>query len=187
MVQQGQVLKKYTGHKVKTYITPSNPAGLYTVEVGTTKSDSVIKILTTTTIDSGQPYPLLPADHNVSVVRLGRNSVYLAWKPSPSKQSNGKPMEYCVSVNRMRNFNTECDALAHIHGDERPTVPPYSGFGFKWEKDKLKELRHRARPVKGADPNDVRFICIGKKTRYAATQLLPGLTYYFDVFAIEDF
>ena len=179
------VLQMNTSDDVMTYRTAASPAGIYMLEIKAVTSDSTLKMYATTTPDSDHAYPELPSDSDVDILSVSKNTVVLAWKPSPTERVHGQPVQYCLSANKVKNFKTMCAAHGWIFGDQPPTVPPNAGFGFSWEKDFKSGSKDMSSPIKPIGLDHAFFTCIGSKTRFSFNQAVPGEHYYFDIFAVN--
>ncbi|MEQ2204075.1 hypothetical protein XENOCAPTIV_007518 [Xenoophorus captivus] len=192
----------YKGNDVESYVATSTPSGLYQLELLSTEKDSNFKVYTTTTPESDQPYPELPYDPRVDVTGLGRTTVTLAWKPTPTGFLMGQPVQYCVVINKEHNFKSMCAAEAKISAEDafmlapKPVrdfspfdfvhfgfVPSENGFGKDRGLTSNKISRaHLAKPKM----SDIQKLCIGNKNIYTVSDLKPDTQYYFDVFAVNS-
>ncbi|KAI5096109.1 protein NDNF, partial [Silurus meridionalis] len=205
---EGTELFSYKGNDVESFVSSSSPSGLYQLDILSTEKDSSLKIYATTTPESDQPYPELPYDPRVDVTSLGRTTVTLAWKPTPTGSRMGQPVHYCVVVNKEHNFKSLCAAEAKMGSDESFMVAPKPGldfspfdfarFGFTSPENNLDKDRQRSlnanrvpaskqwrSPGTSLKPSDIRKICIGNKNIFTMSGLRPATQYYFDVFAIN--
>ncbi|XP_028375344.1 protein NDNF [Phyllostomus discolor] len=201
--QRGTELSSYRGNDVESFVSPSSPSGLYQLELLSTEKDTHFKVYATTTPESDRPYPELPHDPRVDVVSLGRTTVTLAWKPSPTASLLRQPVQYCVVVNKEHNFKSLCAVEAKLSLDDAFMVAPKPGldfspfdfahFGFPAAGSPGKERGGSggfpAKPAPGpgrpahARPRpDVRKVCIGNKNVFTVSDLKPDTQYYFDVF-----
>jgi len=198
---EGAELFTYKGNDVESYVAASTPSGLYQLEILCTEKDSHMKVYATTTPESDQPYPELPYDPRVDVTALGRTTVTLAWKPTPTGVLMGQPVQYCLVVNKEHNFKSMCSAEAKISADDAFMPAPKPGrdfspfdfahFGFVPSDNNLGKDRRfsgnrmsRAYPAK-PKASDIRKVCIGNKNIFTVSDLKPDTQYYFDVFAIN--
>ncbi|XP_072566601.1 protein NDNF [Paramormyrops kingsleyae] len=201
---EGAELFAYKGNDVESYMATSSPSGLYQLELVSTEKDSSFKVYATTTPESDQPYPELPFDPRVDVTSLGRTTVTLAWKPTPTGSRLRQPVQYCVVVNKEHNFKSLCAVEAKIGGDDAFMVAPKPGldfspfdfihFGFPSENDlgkgrsitSNKALSNKISRSYMAKPKaDIQKICIGNKNIFTMADLKPDTQYYFDVFAVN--
>ncbi|XP_061095798.1 protein NDNF [Conger conger] len=199
-VEEGQELFSYKGNDVESYVSSSAPAGLYQLELLSTEKDSGVRVYASTTPASDQPYPELPYDPRLDVTALGRTTVTLAWKPSPTGARLGQPLQYCVVVGQEHNFKSLCAVEARTGAEEAFMSGPEPGrdfspfdfghFGFASERNDLGR-DHRAgprapppAPVR-ASRADIRKVCIGNKSTFTVADLKPDTQYYFDVFALN--
>ncbi|XP_077572873.1 protein NDNF [Stigmatopora nigra] len=198
--ERGTQLFAYKGNDVESYSSSSAPSGLYQLEFLSTEKDSNFKAYASTTPESDRPYPELPQDPRVDVTALGRTTVTLAWKPTPSSQLTGTPVGYCVVVNKEHNFKSMCAAEAKAGSDALLGSAPlpgrdfspfdFSHFGFRRGPSSNKIWRsYPPNPypapsqVKG---RDIRKLCVGNKNIVAVSDLKPDTQYYFDVFAVDS-
>lgn len=201
-VDEGTELFTYKGNDVESYVATSTPSGLYQLELLSTEKDSNFKVYATTTPESDQPYPELPYDPRVDVTSLGRTTVTLAWKPTPTGFLMGQPVQYCVVINKEHNFKSMCAAEAKISADDAFMMVPkpgrdfspfdFSHFGFVPSENGFGKDRgltsnkiSRAYNVKPKS-SDIQKVCIGNKNIYTVAELKPDTQYYFDVFAVNS-
>lgn len=154
--------------------------GLYTVEITSLESDSYVRILGTTTPDFTYVYPTLPDDIQVQPTKVNRRSFGVTWKASADETPFGNLIEYCVSVNRKRFYDTHCGLMSHINGDSKPSRPKHAGFLWDWEKDDFQSQRKKAQPVKAQ--KNIFHKCVGSNTRFIFTRARPGRKYYVNVY-----
>ncbi|XP_069778994.1 protein NDNF [Narcine bancroftii] len=196
-------LYSYKGNDVESYQASNSPSGLYRLELISTEKDTNFKVYATTTPDSDQPYPELPYDPRVDVTSLGRTTVTLAWKPSPTVSQLRQPIQYCVIINQEHNFKSLCAAEAKLNADDAFMAAPKPGldfspfdfayFGFSSDSGRKRERRIMAKPlttrmsrrVTGARKVDLQQICIGNKNIFTVSDLKPDTQYYFDIFAVN--
>lgn len=197
-VDEGTELFTYKGNDVESYVATSTPSGLYQLELLSTEKDSNFKVYATTTPESDQPYPELPYDPRVDVTALGRTTVTLAWKPTPTGLLMGQPVQYCVVINKEHNFKSMCAAEAKISTDDAFMLAPKPGrdfspfdfvhFGFDngFGKDRGLTSNKISRAY-AAKPrvSDIQKVCIGNKNIFTVSDLKPDTQYYFDVFAVN--
>ncbi|KAK7919329.1 hypothetical protein WMY93_010613 [Mugilogobius chulae] len=171
-VDEGTELFTYKGNDVESYL-----------EILSTEKDSNFKIYATTTPESDQPYPELPYDPRVDVTALGRTTVTLAWKPTPTGFLMGQPVQYCVVINKEHNFKSMCAAEAKISADDAFMLAPKPGRDFSpgLTSNKIS----RAYTVKPKQI-DIQKVCIGNKNIFTVSDLKPDTQYYFDVFAVNS-
>ncbi|XP_062306910.1 protein NDNF [Osmerus eperlanus] len=200
-VDEGAELFSYKGNDVESYVATSTPSGLYQLELLSTEKDSNFKLYATTTPESDQPYPELPYDPRVDVTALGRTTVTLAWKPTPTGQSMGQPVQYCVVINKEHNFKSMCAAEAKINADDAFMMAPKPGrdfspfdfahFGFPppdndFGKDRGGAGNKISRSFQAKPRNaDIVKVCIGNKNIFTVSDLKPDTQFYFDVFAVN--
>ena len=200
-VDEGAELFSYKGNDVESYVATSTPSGLYQLELLSTEKDSNFKLYATTTPESDQPYPELPYDPRVDVTALGRTTVTLAWKPTPTGQSMGQPVQYCVVINKEHNFKSMCAAEAKINADDAFMMAPKPGrdfspfdfahFGFPpldndFGKDRGPASNKISRSFQAKPRNaDIVKVCIGNKNIFTVSDLKPDTQFYFDVFAMN--
>ncbi|KAF3834533.1 hypothetical protein F7725_027091, partial [Dissostichus mawsoni] len=199
-VDDGTELFSYKGNDVEAYAASSSPSGLYQLELLSTEKDSHFKVYSTTTPESDQPYPQLPYDPRVDVTALGRTTVTLAWKPTPTGFLMGQPVQYCLVINKEHNFKSMCAAEAKMTLDDGFMLAPKPGrdfspfdfahFGFVPSdnllgkdrglvSNKISSRSYTAKPR----ASDIQKLCIGNKNIFTVSQLKPDTQYYFDVFA----
>ncbi|KAJ8377160.1 hypothetical protein SKAU_G00077400 [Synaphobranchus kaupii] len=203
-VDEGTELFSYKGNDVESYVSSSSPSGLYQLELLSTEKDSNFKAYATTTPESDQPYPELPYDPRVDVTSLGRTTVTLAWKPTPTSAQLKQPVQYCVVISQEHNFKSLCAVEAKLGADDAFMSAPKPGldfspfdfahFGFASERNDLgrdrpvspgnKPLRSPAYSPRPAR-SDIRKVCIGNKNIFTVSELKPDTQYYFDAFALN--
>ncbi|XP_068175533.1 protein NDNF [Antennarius striatus] len=201
-VDEGTELFTYKGNDVESYVATSTPSGLYQLELLSTEKDSNFKVYATTTPESDQPYPELPYDPRVDVTALGRTTVTLAWKPTPTGFLMGQPVQYCVVINKEHNFKSMCAAEAKISIDDAFMLAPKPGrdfspfdfahfgfvpsdIGFGKDRGLTSNKISRAYTVK-PKASDIQKVCIGNKNIFTVSDLKPDTQYYFDVFAVNS-
>lgn len=199
--EEGTELFTYKGNDVESYVASSTPSGLYQLEILCTEKDSNLKVYATTTPESDQPYPQLPYDPRVDVTALGRTTVALAWKPTPTSVLMGQPVQYCLVINKEHNFKSMCAAEAKMGADDAFMPAPKPGrdfspfdfahFGFVPSDNRLGKDRgfagnkmSRSYPAK-PKAADILKVCIGNKNLFTVSDLKPDTQYYFDVFAVN--
>ncbi|XP_011369079.1 protein NDNF [Pteropus vampyrus] len=200
--EAGAELFSYRGNDVESFVSSGSPSGLYHLELLSTEKDTHFKVYATTTPESDQPYPELPYDPRVDVTSLGRTTVTLAWKPSPTASVLRQPTQYCVVINREHNFKSLCAAEAKLGADDAFMTAPKPGldfspfdfahFGFPapgagqersvLSKPPPKPGRHAASRPRA----DIQKVCIGNKNIFTVSDLKPGTQYYFDVFVANS-
>ncbi|XP_064791643.1 protein NDNF [Oncorhynchus masou masou] len=201
-VDEGTELFSYKGNDVESYVATSSPSGLYQLEMLSTEKDSNFKVYATTTPESDQPYPELPYDPRVDVTALGRTTVTLAWKPTPTGVLMGQPVQYCVVINKEHNFKSLCAAEAKISADDAFMAVPKPGrdfspfdfahFGFvrsdnDFNKDRGLTSNKISRSYTAKPKaSDIQKVCIGNKNIFTVSDLKPDTQYYFDVFAVNS-
>lgn len=201
-VDEGTELFTYKGNDVEAYVATSTPAGLYQLELLSTEKDSNFKVYATTTPESDQPYPELPFDPRVDVTALGRTTVTLAWKPTPTGFLMGQPVQYCVVINKEHNFKSMCAAEAKMSADDAFMLAPKPGrdfspfdfahFGFVPSDNVFGKERgltsNRISRAHATKPKalDLQKVCIGNKNIFTVSDLKPDTQYYFDVFAVNS-
>lgn len=201
-VDEGTELFTYKGNDVESYVATSTPSGLYQLELLSTEKDSNFKVYATTTPESDQPYPELPYDPRVDVTGLGRTTVTLAWKPTPTGSLMGQPVQYCVVINKEHNFKSMCAAEVKINVDDAFMMAPKPGrdfspydfahFGFvpsdnDFGKDRGLMSNKISRGYQTKPKNsDIIKVCIGNKNIFTVSDLKPDTQYYFDVFAVNS-
>ncbi|KAM7143279.1 protein NDNF [Molossus nigricans] len=200
--EEATELLSYKGNDVESFVSSSAPAGLYQLELLSTEKDTHFKVYATTTPESDQPYPELPYDPRVDVTSLGRTTVTLAWKPSPTASLLRQPIQYCVVVNREHNFKSLCAVEAKLSVDDAFMTAPKPGldfspfdfahFGFPSgnsgkERSLLAKLPPKlGRPVHARPKADIQKLCIGNKNIFTVSDLKPDTQYYFDVFVANS-
>uniref|UniRef100_A0A8C3A2B8 Protein NDNF n=1 Tax=Cyclopterus lumpus TaxID=8103 RepID=A0A8C3A2B8_CYCLU len=201
-VDEGTELFTYKGNDVEAYVATSTPAGLYQLELLSTEKDSNFKVYASTTPESDQPYPELPYDPRVDVTALGRTTVTLAWKPTPTGFLMGQPIHYCVVINKEHNFKSMCAAEAKMSVEDAFMLAPKPGrdfspfdfahfgfvpsdHGFGKDRGLTSNKISRAYTAKPRAP-DIQKVCIGNKNIFTVSDLKPDMQYYFDVFAVNS-
>lgn len=201
-MDEGTELFTYKGNDVESYVATSTPSGLYQLELLSTEKDSNFKVYATTTPESDQPYPELPYDPRVDVTALGRTTVTLAWKPTPTGSLMGQPVQYCVVINKEHNFKSMCAAEAKISVDDAFMLAPKPGrdfspfdfahfgfvpsdIGFGKDRGLTSNKISRAYTAK-PKTSDIQKVCIGNKNIFTVSDLKPDTQYYFDVFAVNS-
>ncbi|XP_006629719.1 protein NDNF [Lepisosteus oculatus] len=201
--EEGTELFSYKGNDVESYVASSSPSGLYQLELISTEKDTNFKVYATTTPESDQPYPELPYDPRVDVTSLGRTTVTLAWKPTPTGSLMRQPIQYCVVINKEHNFKSLCAVEAKSNADDAFMMAPkpgldfspfdFSHFGFASENDSGKDrslvvksvATKMSRSYLAKQKVDLQKVCIGNKNIFTVSDLKPDTQYYFDVFAVS--
>ncbi|NWS16797.1 NDNF protein, partial [Pachyramphus minor] len=198
--EEGTELFSYKGNDVEYFVSSSSPSGLYQLDLLSTEKDTHFKVYATTTPESDQPYPELPYDPRIDVTSLGRTTVTLAWKPSPTASLLKQPIQYCIVINKEHNFKSLCAVEAKLSSDDVFMMAPKPGldfspfdfahFGFPADNNSGKE-RSFLKPSKfgrqtSSKPRvDLNKICIGNKNIFTVSDLKPDTQYYFDMFAVN--
>lgn len=202
--EEGTELFSYKGNDVEYFVSSSSPSGLYQLDLLSTEKDTHFKVYATTTPESDQPYPELPYDSRVDVTSLGRTTVTLAWKPTPTSSLLKQPVQYCVVINKEHNFKSLCAVDAKRDVDDAfMTVPKpgldfspfdFAHFGFHSDNHAAKERGYLPkapssskffRQINGKSRGDLQKLCIGNKNIFTVSDLKPDTQYYFDVFAVN--
>ncbi|KAL2304677.1 hypothetical protein Nmel_006629 [Mimus melanotis] len=198
--EEGTELFSYKGNDVEYFVSSSSPSGLYQLDLLSTEKDTHFKVYATTTPESDQPYPELPYDPRIDVTSLGRTTVTLAWKPSPTASLLRQPIQYCIVINKEHNFKSLCAVEAKLSSDDAFMMAPKPGldfspfdfahFGFPADNNSGKERGFlksskfgRQTPPKPRV--DLHRVCIGNKNIFTVSDLKPDTQYYFDMFAVN--
>lgn len=176
-------LHHYWGNARHSFSSQSASAGLYVIELTVTERDSNIEIYASTTPDSDQLYPLLPNDSNLDILNIKKTSITVSWKRSLSDGQHLQSIQYCAVINQVRQLPTRCAADAVDSNLATPTIPPYAGFGFAWEKNR--RYRKPAGPNPFGQVNDTNYVCIGSKTTYTFGGLSGGKRYFLNIYAVN--
>ncbi|NWH94542.1 NDNF protein, partial [Aegithalos caudatus] len=198
--EEGTELFSYKGNDVEYFVSSSSPSGLYQLDLLSTEKDTHFKVYATTTPESDQPYPELPYDPRIDVTSLGRTTVTLAWKPSPTASLLRQPIQYCIVINKEHNFKSLCAVETKLSSDDTFMMAPKPGldfspfdfahFGFPADNNSGKE-RGFLKPSKfgrQTSPKlrvDLHRVCIGNKNIFTVSDLKPDTQYYFDMFAVN--
>ncbi|XP_015717406.1 protein NDNF isoform X2 [Coturnix japonica] len=199
--EEGTELFSYKGNDVEYFVSSSSPSGLYQLDLLSTEKDTHFKVYATTTPESDQPYPELPYDPRIDVTSLGRTTVTLAWKPSPTASLLKQPIQYCIVINKEHNFKSLCAVEAKLSSDDAFMMAPKPGldfspfdfahFGFPSDNNAGKERGFLKSPSKfgrqiSSKPRvDLHKVCIGNKNIFTVSDLKPDTQYYFDMFAVN--
>lgn len=199
--EEGTELFSYKGNDVEYFVSSSSPSGLYQLDLLSTEKDTHFKVYATTTPESDQPYPELPYDPRIDVTSLGRTTVTLAWKPSPTASLLKQPIQYCIVINKEHNFKSLCAVEAKLSSDDAFMMAPKPGldfspfdfahFGFPSDSNAGKERGFLKSPSKfgrqtSSKPRvDLHKVCIGNKNIFTVSDLKPDTQYYFDMFAVN--
>ncbi|XP_012935600.1 protein NDNF [Aplysia californica] len=179
-----QHLHHFKGDNRSTYHQMDAEAGAYIVVISSLKSDSYVKILVT-----ANPNPLLtgfyPALSNDNALRAEtrKRNIVVNWQHGNSaNQQWSRSVEYCIVISRLRNFKSHCGALAYLHGDKRPK---FTNWGFPGQRQKQRELRRKAKPIKKESPKMIFHQCVGNKTSFTYAKARRAKKYFVDVFVID--
>ncbi|XP_009996871.1 PREDICTED: protein NDNF [Chaetura pelagica] len=198
--EEGTELFSYKGNDVEYFVSSSSPSGLYQLDLLSTEKDTHFKVYATTTPESDQPYPELPYDPRIDVTSLGRTTVTLAWKPSPTASLLKQPIQYCIVINKEHNFKSLCAVEAKLSSDDAFMMAPKPGldfspfdfahFGFPSDNNSGKErgfLKSSkfGRQASSKPKGDLHKVCIGNKNIFTVSDLKPDTQYYFDMFAVN--
>ncbi|NWU91119.1 NDNF protein, partial [Upupa epops] len=198
--EEGTELFSYKGNDVEYFVSSSSPSGLYQLDLLSTEKDTHFKVYATTTPESDQPYPELPYDPRIDVTSLGRTTVTLAWKPSPTASLLKQPIQYCIVINKEHNFKSLCAVEAKLSSDDAFMMAPKPGldfspfdfahFGFSTDNHSGKEhsfLKSSkfGRSVSSKPRVDLHRVCIDNKSLFTISDLKPDTQYYFDMFAVN--
>ncbi|NXO12814.1 NDNF protein, partial [Oriolus oriolus] len=198
--EEGTELFSYKGNDVEYFVSSSSPSGLYQLDLLSTEKDTHFKVYATTTPESDQPYPELPYDPRIDVTSLGRTTVTLAWKPSPTASLLRQPIQYCIVINKEHNFKSLCAVEAKLSSDDAFMMAPKPGldfspfdfahFGFPADNNAGKERGFLKSSKFGRQTSpklrvDLHRVCIGNKNIFTVSDLKPDTQYYFDMFAVN--
>ncbi|NWY97006.1 NDNF protein, partial [Loxia curvirostra] len=198
--EEGTELFSYKGNDVEYFVSSSSPSGLYQLDLLSTEKDTHFKVYATTTPESDQPYPELPYDPRIDVTSLGRTTVTLAWKPSPTASLLRQPIQYCIVINKEHNFKSLCAVEAKLSSDDAFMMAPKPGldfspfdfahFGFPADNNSGKERGFLKASKFGRQTSpkprvDLHRVCIGNKNIFTVSDLKPDTQYYFDMFAVN--
>lgn len=198
--EEGTELFSYKGNDVEYFVSSSSPSGLYQLDLLSTEKDTHFKVYATTTPESDQPYPELPYDPRIDVTSLGRTTVTLAWKPSPTASLLRQPIQYCIVINKEHNFKSLCAVEAKLSSDDAFMMAPKPGldfspfdfahFGFPADNNSGKERGFLKSSKFGRQMSpkprvDLQRVCIGNKNIFTVSDLKPDTQYYFDMFAVN--
>ncbi|NXR60387.1 NDNF protein, partial [Rhadina sibilatrix] len=198
--EEGTELFSYKGNDVECFVSSSSPSGLYQLDLLSTEKDTHFKVYATTTPESDQPYPELPYDPRIDVTSLGRTTVTLAWKPSPTASLLRQPIQYCIVINKEHNFKSLCAVEAKLSSDDAFMMAPKPGldfspfdfahFGFPADNNSGKERGFLKSSKLGRQTSpklrvDLHRVCIGNKNIFTVSDLKPDTQYYFDMFAVN--
>ncbi|NXX32187.1 NDNF protein, partial [Nicator chloris] len=198
--EEGTELFSYKGNDVEYFVSSSSPSGLYQLDLLSTEKDTHFKVYATTTPESDQPYPELPYDPRIDVTSLGRTTVTLAWKPSPTASLLRQPIQYCIVINKEHNFKSLCAVEAKLSSDDAYMMAPKPGldfspfdfahFGFPADNNSGKERGFLKSSKFGQQTSpkprvDLHRVCIGNKNVFTVSDLKPDTQYYFDMFAVN--
>ncbi|NWX61956.1 NDNF protein, partial [Promerops cafer] len=198
--EDGTELFSYKGNDVEYFVSSSSPSGLYQLDLLSTEKDTHFKVYATTTPESDQPYPELPYDPRIDVTSLGRTTVTLAWKPSPTASLLRQPIQYCIVINKEHNFKSLCAVEAKLSSDDAFMMAPKPGldfspfdfahFGFPADNNSGKERGFLKSSKFGRQTSpkprvDLHRVCVGNKNIFTVSDLKPDTQYYFDMFAVN--
>ncbi|XP_064272451.1 protein NDNF isoform X1 [Passer domesticus] len=198
--EEGTELFSYKGNDVEYFVSSSSPSGLYQLDLLSTEKDTHFKVYATTTPESDQPYPELPYDPRIDVTSLGRTTVTLAWKPSPTASLLRQPIQYCIVINKEHNFKSLCAVEAKLSSDDAFMMAPKPGldfspfdfahFGFPADSNPGKERGFLKSSKFGRQTSpkprvDLHRVCVGNKNIFTVSDLKPDTQYYFDMFAVN--
>ncbi|NXA80874.1 NDNF protein, partial [Thryothorus ludovicianus] len=198
--EEGTELFSYKGNDVEYFVSSSSPSGLYQLDLLSTEKDTHFKVYATTTPESDQPYPELPYDPRIDVTSLGRTTVTLAWKSSPTASLLRQPIQYCIVINKEHNFKSLCAVEAKLSSDDAFMMAPKPGldfspfdfahFGFPADNNSGKERGFLKSSKFGRQTSpkprvDLHRVCIGNKNIFTVSDLKPDTQYYFDMFAVN--
>ncbi|NWR00181.1 NDNF protein, partial [Paradoxornis webbianus] len=198
--EEGTELFSYKGNDVEYFVSSSSPSGLYQLDLLSTEKDTHFKVYATTTPESDQPYPELPYDPRIDVTSLGRTTVTLTWKPSPTASLLRQPIQYCIVINKEHNFKSLCAVEAKLSSDDTFMMAPKPGldfspfdfahFGFPADNNSGKERGFLKSSKFGRQTSpkprvDLHRVCIGNKNIFTVSDLKPDTQYYFDMFAVN--
>ncbi|KAK0055956.1 protein NDNF [Biomphalaria pfeifferi] len=168
-------LYRYEGEGRQTY-NQDNPAkAVYQLFITSLENDSYVRVYLS--YDQLSIYPSLPLDPRVHVST--NNSLFtLNWLPAG--RLNGQPIEYCLTINRVKNLPTYCGAMAYLRGDKKPRLM----WTEHLEQSYLENLHKNARPLKKWGGNKLFHQCVNNKTSFTYGKARRGKTYYVDVYMI---
>ncbi|KAK7456521.1 hypothetical protein BaRGS_00039377, partial [Batillaria attramentaria] len=178
-------LGNWSGETRMTYTDERARAGMYVLEITSTQSDSNVFVLATLSPVRAAVYPALPPDPHVKVKAVSRGAVTFGW-PDAGPENPGRNLEYCISVSRGRKFGTHCSLIAHAKGDEKPKFTKDDFWGFTGEKERAREFRRKAKPVKAMPSRKIFHQCVGSRKEFTFTKARRGKTYYIGVFVKDE-
>lgn len=175
----GLRLYRYSGDERNSYSTGSAESGIYKIDVKPLDSDTFVKLFArvshhpSATGNSGSSIL-----GKINVRQKGKRRLKISW--SSQRPDPAVPVQYCVAINRQKNYKTQCGFRSYAFGD-KPKLKPWSFF----YKKKFKSTRRKMSPVRGAPARDFSYKCIGNKTAYSFKGLRQGQMYYIDVFVVD--
>ncbi|KAK6171607.1 hypothetical protein SNE40_019758 [Patella caerulea] len=170
-------LGNFTGKEPTTYYLRRAASGLYMIEILSLNSDTTVDLYGSTTSYPVHLKPSLPNDKSVSITSKSKRMFTFEWKQSSFERGFNDSVEYCVAVNRVKNYKTYCELMAKVLVQRK--AKSSGGWGFSWEQTQKRQL-----DKKGARGKII-YKCIGSKTKYTFNTAKPGKTYHVDVFVLN--
>jgi hypothetical protein len=76
--------------------------------------------------------------------------------------------------------------MAHTNGDKKPVLAKDDSWNFSWERQAMREMRRRARPVRAMSPRKMLVHqCVGAKREFTWGKARRGKTYFVDVYVVD--
>ncbi|KAH9514344.1 hypothetical protein Btru_028811 [Bulinus truncatus] len=170
-------LSQFEGEGRQIYKQENAKLGVYLLNITSLDQDSYVKVyLSYSTLSL---YPVLPPDPRVDV-SINNTLLTLNW-PSAAR-FNEQPIEYCITVNRVKNIHSYCGAMAYLKGDKKPPTNPI--WRSSWESEKLLQLKNNSKPLKKWGPKKLFHQCVLNSTSFSYGQVRRGKTYFVDVFVL---
>ncbi|XP_018323989.1 protein NDNF-like [Agrilus planipennis] len=153
-----------------TFELESSFQTVYSFEIVAVNEDTFVHVYLST--EPGGPQAI-KTSQNLGMKltrRQRRKQLTISWEPS---LVDPQSTVYCVVVNTKKHYRTLCSAQGEKYGFSTQKPTPASQTLISWIE-----------PEKHA--NDLAINCVGHHTHYTAKNMVEGLKYYFDLFAVNQ-
>ncbi|XP_019865405.2 protein NDNF [Aethina tumida] len=148
--------------------------GLYVLKLVSKETDTYVHVYMSTEL--GGPQALQTSKFmQIKLIKRPKKRVTVKWETS---LVDPQGTDYCLVVSSKKNHKSLCNAQVERYGPDfmkQSRLPAAASQTIiNWQPD-----------AKTTDNQDPAIVCVNKKTQYTVSNLNQGVTYYFDVFAIN--